>query len=521
MIRIVFGISIWLKGTSGSGTLTDEATSLLQLKARRFHRQDPDANHMLQSNGQPQHLEDCWSADNALKLKLPPDTESFFQSTAQHQEVINYHHRYRKKEGVSDWQLTSVKYANLGGLGPDLGAPRGIRYGDVTRVAVQNQPRIVDLIITTTNKYVPCMAYRSGMHGSFGTVNLANGEDVNLVFTFIDALTDEPIEMPGFHFSFFDLDRGMEDEAQETLITSGFSKVHLMDPTAVKMKALPDGRTAFKASKQGGFKTNPTDPTSLTKSQAEQSIQLEFPPGASSVEVEFQVTNGRKGRNFMFAGMSSLAFCNVEASIVDMTLSKLVHSNLGKKGPDFDQPEGLRFNHVLENKGKSVDLIVHALNEYNPQNNSQNRVNGAFVQINIARDNSVDLKFRFLDSETNEDVVIDFMYFSLFDIDEGRFDHLEESMLIGGFTSSYLTDKTEIKETTLRDGRNKYHSSTHGIIEDNPKDPETISEQQENRAITFLYTKVTSFEATFASSKHGPDSGRNFLMGGKSSVVFC
>lgn len=523
MLRFALGFSFWLKGAATSFEyVTDEATSLLQLNARRMGKPDadPDANHVLQSNGQPQHLDDCWSADQALELKLAPDAESLFQSSA-HQEILDYHQRYRKKEGMSDWQLNTVTYANLGGLGPDHDKPRGIRYGDVTKVAVKNQPRTVDLIITTTNKYVPCMAYRSGMHGSFGTVNLANGEDVTLIFTFIDALTDEPIAMPGFHFSFFDLDQGMNDEAQETLITSGFSKVHLMDPTGVKMKLLPDGRTEFKSSEQGGFKTNPSDPTSLTESQAKQSVQFEFPPGASSLEVEFSITNGRRGRNFMFAGMSSLAFCNIEASIVDPSLSHLVYSNLGSKGPDFKEPEGLRFSNIVMHNGKSVDLIVHALSEYNPQNVSQNKLNGKFVQINIARDASVDLKFRFVDSKTSDDVVVDFMYFSMFDIDEGRFNHLEETLKIGGFAASYLTDATEITETVLVDGRSQYVSSTHGIIEDNPKDPRALTEQQKNRAVTFLYTKFSSFEATFASSELGPDSGRNFLMGGKSSNVFC
>merc|ERR1719329_661867 len=215
---------------------------------------------MLQSNGQPQHLEDCWSADQALKLKLPPDqSPSMLLSMETHQEVVGFHQRYRKKEGMSDWQLTSVKYANLGGLGPDHDAPRGLRYGDVTKVAVNGQVRTVDLVVTTRNKYVPCMAYRSGMHGSFGTINLANGEDVKLVFTFVDAETDAPIKMPGFHFSFFDLDQGPDDEAEEFLITSGFSKVHLMDPSAVKMKTLPDGRTnSSQASREDSKQTQPT-----------------------------------------------------------------------------------------------------------------------------------------------------------------------------------------------------------------------------------------------------------------------
>jgi len=496
--------------TACSTVLDDEFTSLLQVNARVKNAR-PD--HMLQSNGQPQHTEGCRSADQGERHA------SLFQ---QHdQNLRDQRLRYRKQEGMSDWQLTNTKYANLGGLGPYYGSPEAIRYGAVTEVAVNNVVRTVDLLVKASGRYVPCMAYRSGMHGSFGTVNLANGEDVELSFAFIDAETDEPISMPGFHFSFFDLDQGPVDQSQEFLITSGFTKVHLMDPTNVKQKALPDGRTEFKSSMQGGFKTNPTDPTSLTASQASQSIQLEFPPGTSTVKATFEVTNGKRGRNFMFAGMSSLAFCNVEHSIIDLKLSSLLSSNLGNKGPDFEAPEGLRFHNILENEGRSVDLIVHALNEYIPQNVSQNRLNGAFVQINIGLGQSVDLRFRFVDAETSENVVIKFMYFSMFDIDEGRFNHLEEFLAIGGFAASYLSDNTEVKSTILPDGRVQYTSSTHGIIEDNPKDPKALTEQQANRAVTFLFTDTASFDTTFASSSVGPNSGRNFLVGGKSSVVFC
>jgi len=490
--------------------MDDEFTSLLQVNARLKHFK-PD--HTLQSNGQPQHTEGCRSFD------VGNARASLFQ---QHDQ--QHHHqniRFRKQEGMSDWQLTSIKYANLAGLGPDFGSPESIRYGAVTQVAVNDVARTVDLLVTTSGRYVPCMAYRSGMHGSFGTVNLANGEDVDLSFTFVDAETSEPIIMPGFHFSFFDLDQGPTDEAQEILITTGFTKVHLMDPTNVKQKVLPDGRTEFKSSMQGGFKTNPSDPTSLTAKQASQSIQMEFPPGTSSVDVSFEVTNGRRGRNFMFAGMSSLAFCNVAHSIIDLKLSSLISSNLGNKGPDFAAPEGLHFANILQNEGRTVDLMIHALNEYVPQNVSQNLLNGAFVQINVGLGQSVDLKFKFVDAETREEVVVKFMYFSMFDIDEGRFNHLEEFLAIGGFAASYLSDATEIKESVLKDGRVQFKSSTHGIIEDNPKDPKGLTDQQANRAVTFLYTDTSSFEATFASSSVGPESGRNFLVGGKSSIVFC
>jgi len=175
--------------TNGLGIYDDDFTSLLQLNARMTN--SPTPNHVLQSNGQPQHTEGCWSSDmgkqRASLVELGEDDVG---------------QRFRKQEGVSDWQLTKVKYSNLGGLGPDFGVPEAIRYTAVTQVAVNNEARTVDLMVTTSGRYVPCMAYRSGMHGSFGTVNLANGEDVDLSFSFIDAETDEPMHAR-FSFLFF------------------------------------------------------------------------------------------------------------------------------------------------------------------------------------------------------------------------------------------------------------------------------------------------------------------------------
>lgn len=439
------------------------------------------------------------------------------RSETRYQNVAGFRDRHRNPIRAGDWQMTNVLSNNLGGQGPDTDAPEGIRYGDVAVVDGVS----VDLVVNAQGNYVPCDVSKNGLHGSFGNINLNHGEKVSLTFSFVDQ-KGNPVRMPAFQFSVFDLDQGPDDQQQEWLITSGFSRVKLMDPSSVKRRQLADGRVEFKSSRHSGYLTNPTDPTSLTESQAAESIQFEFPEGTSQIAMEYQISNGHtRGRNILFAGMSSLAFCNLKHAIFDMNTANVKSSNLGNKGPDFSAPEGVHFANVMRVNGRYVDMFVHSIGEYFPQNISQNRLNGNFVQINMRYGSENNFLFKFQDSENGQPVKPDFFYFTIFDIDEGRLNRQEEYFTIGGFVASYLTDETEIQRAVLPDGRVQFHSSTHGIGDDNPKAWDTLNPQQANRVVTFLFSQTSEITANVKQTRKGPKTGRNLLFGGKSSVVFC
>lgn len=60
-------------------------------------------------------------------------------------------------------------------------------------------------------------------------------------------------------------------------------------------------------------------------------------------------------------------------------------SNLGGKGPDFDQEEELRFSNIGIYDDKEFDLVITVMenSSYIPKDNSANGQNGRFGQINL------------------------------------------------------------------------------------------------------------------------------------------
>ena len=108
-----------------------------------------------------------------------------------------------------------VQHSNLGGAGPDTGAEniRLVQLGNLN-----GQP--FDLVISVldrTGHYetmggFPDTAYASannaknGCLGLFGSINMQLGVRVTFRMEFRDTNTDAVVVLPGFRFSFFDID---------------------------------------------------------------------------------------------------------------------------------------------------------------------------------------------------------------------------------------------------------------------------------------------------------------------------
>lgn len=438
-----------------------------------------------------------------------------------------------------NWELNTVKFNNLGSLGPDFEGPEGIRYGEITEV---HNGRYVDLLVNAASKpYVPHYSSKNGLHGSFGNINLYNNNSIDLVFHFIDSESGEPVEMPGFHITVFDLDQGPYASAKEFLTVDGFDEAHLMAFTSLNTRGLADGRREFSSTVHGTGENNPVDPLSLTEHQAAHAVDLVFPAGLSEFKMNYAVGEARAmGRNMLFAGMSSLSMCQERPLNLNFEMATVVYNNLGGKGPDTGVPEGIRYHNLLVVNGMVVDLIVNSAGFYKPWNVPLNGLYGKFGNINIAQGETVDLAFRFVEAETSEPVTLKAVHFSIFDLDEGQFTRLRESLTIGGFVAGYLTDDTEIEMQDLPDGRVSYSSSRNGhgplpdgemkwpvpvnrqpFRSDNPEEPMHLTKKQLNKAVTFLFHDSSEFVASFSVEEGPRDQGRNFLFGGKSSVVFC
>ena len=113
-----------------------------------------------------------------------------------------------------------VNHSNLGGVGPDSGREE-LRF---SRIGTYNGEPF-DLSITVLNTtllaatvadilgfafsdpaYTPANSANNGCAGKFGQVNLRLGYSVTLLFQFRHHTTDEPVILPGFSLTFYDID---------------------------------------------------------------------------------------------------------------------------------------------------------------------------------------------------------------------------------------------------------------------------------------------------------------------------
>lgn len=422
-----------------------------------------------------------------------------------------------------DWTMSTIKYNNLGEQGPDSGQ-EGIRYGGVTSM----NDRAVDLIVSAVTPYERFSKSVNGLHGRIGTINLFHERDVDLKFSFVDAENDIPVVMGDFSFTVFDLDEGPDGTAKESFTVGGFVGDYMMDFTTIKTTDLPDGRRQYASTTHGRGTNNPSDPFDLSEVAASHSVSLDFPAGMSEFTVNYAVSKAAEkelrpdymGRNFQFAGVSSLYYCKQEPLSIDFGQAHTVYSNLGGKGPDSSSPEGVRYTNIATSNGKSIDLLVNAVGEYEPWKNTANGVTGNYGVLNMRYSSLATFDFTFIGTDDDVPVVIGMVYFSVLDLDEGKRGKLRESVIVEDFAASWLTEDTEIEMSTQGNGAVRFDSSTAGTGKDNPKDPMDLSERQKNRGATFLFDSVSKFRVSLQVAG-GPKSGRNFMFTGKSAVVFC
>ena len=197
--------------------------------------------------------------------------------------------------GVQPSKLTwhKVAHSNLGGLGPHRGEKPEIRYQDIARL---QDGRRVDLIVTPLTQYFSTDPNRNGLSNGFGVINVKTGSTLEVDFTFVDAVTSEPVVMPLFEFTFYEIDMS-PPEFTETLHVRGFTHFTLTRSTSLSASHshLGGGRTKFTPTMgvlpggsfaapvggagrrlQSGPGTTPSNPKLLTKEERMRAVMFLF-----------------------------------------------------------------------------------------------------------------------------------------------------------------------------------------------------------------------------------------------------
>jgi hypothetical protein len=211
------------------------------------------------------------------------------------------------KPVVVDYNMASMKYSNLGGLGPDFGSPKGLLFNNVA--AVEND-MMLDLKITNLSQYKPYNTSQNRLNGEFAQLNIGGGTETKFRFTFLKAGTDEPYVMDWNLFTIFDLDHGKKNEKyQESVEVKGFATHYLTETSELHLTAHGEKWYTYASSTWGTGNDNPTDPMALTQQQKDRSVSLLFHDKAH-YDANFAAAKPKNGgRNFMFAGKSGVVFC--------------------------------------------------------------------------------------------------------------------------------------------------------------------------------------------------------------------
>jgi len=219
-----------------------------------------------------------------------------------------------------------VFHTNLNGKGPDTDAEEGIRISNLG----SHEGTKFDLLVNSiTGKYeAPEDFYQyNSVFGNFAYIIVGMKQQMDLSFTVVKAGTKDPLVLPKWYITFFDLDKsvatdaGTSDSGSEKIAVTGFSK-YLNGDTSNRTQLIvtehdpAPGYTSFEATKWGNTDDNPNSPMNLNDDQKQKAVTFEFKDTATFM-ASFTVSgcfdarpddnNCTSAREVFFAGKSQLA----------------------------------------------------------------------------------------------------------------------------------------------------------------------------------------------------------------------
>jgi len=211
-----------------------------------------------------------------------------------------------------DFARANIVSNNLGNQGPNLDDPKELRYGNIMQLLATNES--LDLVVTALTPYTPFRPWVNGKNGHFGNIHLKARTDVSLRFEFMKTGTSNPVTVPWFFFTWYDMDHGKWGANKlgynETIVVGDFVTHYLTETTEIAVQRRPDNRFMYSSTTPGTGKDNPSDPLQLTPLQKDRGVTFLFHK-RTAFEVDFEIGElASKGRNFVFAGKSAEVFCD-------------------------------------------------------------------------------------------------------------------------------------------------------------------------------------------------------------------
>eukprot|EP00419_Tripos_fusus_P052307 CAMPEP_0172807240 /NCGR_PEP_ID=MMETSP1075-20121228/6874_1 /TAXON_ID=2916 /ORGANISM="Ceratium fusus, Strain PA161109" /LENGTH=463 /DNA_ID=CAMNT_0013646187 /DNA_START=46 /DNA_END=1437 /DNA_ORIENTATION=+ len=293
------------------------------------------------------------------------------------------------KKVVGCDQLAIVKvhelvHNNLGGKGPDQGE-EGMIYNMGIFMADANGNKLADkkvkVAVHATSPYNmgPGNTY-NGLHGKFLSILMRAGEHLNFTIGVYDVDTNEPLTLPIFSITFFDIDMSRK-KSSEYIIAQDFEHYYVANGTQLNITENHDGTTTFHATLAGTGADNPEESEALTEFSKEKGVTLEYLK-RSSTNFTIGTEEGKSLRGFIFTLRPSMICAKTQ---YNGTWEDPLNESLpGVKLPLMDGEQGVRgmllpIIHVTPN-GTAI-IISH--NE-NITDNSSNSSNNTLENVTIS-----------------------------------------------------------------------------------------------------------------------------------------
>eukprot|EP00419_Tripos_fusus_P085341 CAMPEP_0172870884 /NCGR_PEP_ID=MMETSP1075-20121228/91773_1 /TAXON_ID=2916 /ORGANISM="Ceratium fusus, Strain PA161109" /LENGTH=322 /DNA_ID=CAMNT_0013721061 /DNA_START=30 /DNA_END=995 /DNA_ORIENTATION=- len=167
-------------------------------------------------------------------------------------------------------------------------------------------------------------------------------------------------------------------------------------------------------------------------------------------------------------------------------LEKILHSNLGGRGPDQGD-EGIVYRVSMSNVGVPVsraELRLHAYTPYVPSAGRGNSLNGEWASIAWEPGTWVGLVANFWDPHTKQNLTLPRGYLSFCDIDAG-IDGEKEFVTVSNFFENYYVGNTATAQVEEHKLTTTFWGNEPGFSGDSPKQGMSFTPAQKRKTVTF------------------------------------
>eukprot|EP00927_Polykrikos_kofoidii_P044221 TRINITY_DN38248_c0_g2_i1.p1 TRINITY_DN38248_c0_g2~~TRINITY_DN38248_c0_g2_i1.p1 ORF type:complete len:497 (+),score=72.48 TRINITY_DN38248_c0_g2_i1:202-1491(+) len=163
--------------------------------------------------------------------------------------------------------------------------------------------------------------------------------------------------------------------------------------------------------------------------------------------------------------------------------------------------EFLRFRAVAVVNDRVVDLVVANVEGYIPANSTRNGKVGSMGQINIAAGETITLRFQVVNTDTNELVAVDKMYFTLFNTyggPSGNSDVGARTILADGISEYFVDTFSSISSEVLSADRVAFSTKPRHMATSEVGDPMSQLLNEFADMVVLTLRKTSSFDLTFS-----------------------